>query len=176
MERRRRRIDRIADPGFLDDVASIDDDGLRSRRRMCSEVEHELSYQRRLIHARIDLIDAERRRRSGEETRALVEALPEALGDGDAAAAHVTAATRDDSAPTIAGRRHVDRILDDGRLAHLDSLDDDALAAAAAEAAAAEGELSRQRRTVHAAIDALDDELARRYREGHASVDDLFAV
>ncbi len=169
-------MDRIADPAFLDEVASLDDDALRNRRRMCSEVEHELSYQRRLIHARIDLIEAERRRRRGEETRSLMEALPEALGDGAPGPGHVTAATRDDTAPATAGRRHVDRILDDGRLAHLDRLDDDALAAAAAEAAAAGDDLSRQRHVVHAAIDALDDELARRYREGRASIDDLFAV
>ncbi len=143
---------------------------------MCGEVEHELSYQRRLVQARLDLLEVERRRRAGEETRSLVEALPEALGDGSAAAVHVTVATRDDTAPVTAGRRQVDRILDDGLLGRLVELDGAAIDRLAAEASSAEETLSRQRRTVHIAIDALDDELSRRYRDGHTSVDDLFTA
>lgn len=176
LERNRRRIDRIREPEFLHALAKLDDRELRSRRRMCAEVEHELSYQRRLVHARLDLLDMERRRRAGEGTRSLVETLAETLGDGSVAAVHVTAATRDDTAPVTAGRRQVDRILDDGLLGRLGELDGAAIDRLAVEASTAEEALSRQRRSVHIAIDALDDELSRRYREGRTSVDDLFTA
>jgi len=50
---------------------------------MCDDLEGELSYYRRLLHGRLDLLNFELRRRSGEETRSLIEALPEILADGD---------------------------------------------------------------------------------------------
>ena len=51
---------------------------------MCGELDVELSFYRRMLHGRMDLLSFELRRRSGEETRSLMEALPEILaGDSD---------------------------------------------------------------------------------------------
>ncbi len=56
---------------------------LRSRRDLADTVETELSYYRRLLHGRMDLLAFEQRRRRGEETRSLIDALPEILTGRD---------------------------------------------------------------------------------------------
>ena len=78
----RRRIDIINDNAFLADIGEVDLDMLRQRRALADAVETELSFYRRLLHGRMDLLAFEMRRRNGEETRSLIEALPEILGAG----------------------------------------------------------------------------------------------
>ena len=79
----RRRIDQILDPGYLEDIENIPLDALRAKRLMCDEVDTELSYYRRLLHGRMDLLAFELRRRRGEETRTLLEALPEIIAGAE---------------------------------------------------------------------------------------------
>ena len=64
----RRRIDILLDPEFLADLETSSVPELRDRRRMADEVETELSFYRRLLHGRMDLLAFELNRRSGEET------------------------------------------------------------------------------------------------------------
>ena len=52
----RRRIDRILDDEFLAGFESADLDSIRELRQMTDEVETELSYYRRLLHGRMDLL------------------------------------------------------------------------------------------------------------------------
>ena len=63
-EQKRRRIDQIQDPAFLADLESVDLDELRQRRRMCGDLDTELSFYRRLLHGRMDLLAFERRQLS----------------------------------------------------------------------------------------------------------------
>jgi hypothetical protein len=77
----RRRLDQVLDEDFVDDIDEIDLEELRSRRQMAVDVEKELSYYRRLLHGRMDLLRFERRRRTGEESRSLIESLAEILSD-----------------------------------------------------------------------------------------------
>ncbi len=114
------------------------------------------------------------RRRSGEETRSLIEALPEILSDGDAPPRESVPKTLPIELPeTGTGRRAIDRVLDDDFLAHLPSVDDAELADIEAELNEVEETVSHQRRSVHDALDAILEELTRRYRDGTASVDEL---
>ncbi|PWJ51755.1 hypothetical protein SAMN06264364_12033 [Quadrisphaera granulorum] len=62
----RRRLDHVLDPAFSDDLSSLDDQVLRARRDDAQQEEADLSYVRRLLQGRLDLLDAERAHRSGE--------------------------------------------------------------------------------------------------------------
>jgi hypothetical protein len=175
---KRRRIDVIQDPGFVEDLESVVLGELRARRDMCGDLDVELSYYRRMLHGRMDLLSFELRRRRGEETRSLMDALPEILaGDleplpprhpGDGRTIPIEAP----DLPAV-GRRVVDRALGDDFLARLPQLSDGDLEETGAMLAEVEEEVSRQRRAVFDALDLIQDELTRRYREGLADPADL---
>src|SRR5690554_5280535 len=110
----RRRIDQVLDPAFLADLDDLDLEELSRRRRLADDVENELSYYRRLLHGRMDLIRFEQRRRRGEESRSLIEALPQILSDRERPESprgrHVV--TDLPPLPDV-GRREVDQVLGD---------------------------------------------------------------
>lgn len=175
MSSHRRRTDIIADPSFVADLTDLDVATLRSRRRMCLDVERELSYHRRLLHGRLDLIDFEQRRRRGDEPSDALASLGEILNDDVAGTARVTA----DALATDAcvgpdpGRRPIDLVLGDDTVGRLGELTDDQLATARSEVESVERVISAQRRTVHQAEATLATELAGRYRAGTISTDEL---
>ncbi len=178
----RRRIDIIRDPAFLDDLTTIDTAELRARRDMCDDVAGELNYYRRMLHGRLDLLRFEQRRRSGEETRSLMEALPEILADRTAAEPDDNGGPRPGMSRTLAieapeipssGRRSVDRALGDDFLTHLPTIDDEELADIRSDLSEVEGEVSDQRKDLYAALERIQDELARRYKDGSADVGDV---
>ncbi len=170
----RRRIDRILEPGFLDDVRTVTLTELRDRRKMCDDVDTELSYYRRLLHGRMDLLAFELRRRRGEETRTLLEALPEIMAgterSGGSGGRQMPIEVPD--LPEV-GRRPVDRVLEDDFLGRLPSIDDDELADIQSKLTKAEHEVSGQRRQVYEAFEQISAELTRRYGEGLADADEL---
>ncbi|MCP3975161.1 MAG: hypothetical protein GY720_11795 [bacterium] len=177
LDQNRRRIDVIADEGFADDLANVALDELRDRRRLCDKVDIELSYYRRLLHGRMDLLAFEVRRRSGAETRSLIEALPEILADSDRGPEPMDLPARalpmDPPEVPSTGRRGIDRVLEDDFLAHLPTIDDEEVEAIRTMLAETEAEISAQRRSVYDAYERIQSELSRRYRDGLADVDEL---
>jgi hypothetical protein len=171
----RRRIDLVRSPEFVADLTELDIDELRRRRRICDELDTELSYYRRLLHGRMDLLSFEMRRRSGEEERSLIEALPEILAGATPAAGPVASRRLEIEAPEFSGRgrRAIDRVLGDDFLVHLHELDDEDVERIQAMLTDAETEISQQRRAVFEAHDAVQHELTRRYREGLADPHEL---
>ena len=176
LEPQRRRIDIVTDPDFLTGLEARETSEIRTQRAMCIDLDGELSYYRRMLHGRIDLLAFERRKRRGEEDRALLDALPEILGDAArSATGHHTIDTGDILPPEIPGpgRRAIDYVLGDDFLTNIDEADDAVLDEAEAALTAAEREVSEQRSIVQAASDALGEEIGRRYRAGLTSVDEL---
>jgi hypothetical protein len=173
-EQHRRRIDEILDPEYLQDLEGLATSELRRRRSLCDDLDTELSYYRRLLHGRMDLLAFELRRRSGEEERSLIEALPEILAGSERAGP-----TTGRAVPVVVpefsgeGRRMVDRALGDDFLARLPVIDDAELNEVQSLLTGVEGEVSQQRRAVYEVYEALQAELTRRYRDGLADVDDL---
>jgi hypothetical protein len=149
----------------------VDVDELRFRRDMCGDLDVELSFYRRMLHGRMDLLSFELRRRSGEETRSLMEALPEILA-GDSGPAPIRAPGDNRTIPIEApdipavGRRSVDRALGDDFLARLPQIDDAQLEQTGVMLAEVEAEISSQRRAVFEAVELVQAEITRRYREG----------
>ena len=176
MERRRRRIDLISDPAYVEDLESLPMDELRKRRIILDDLDTEFSFYRRMLHGRMDLLSFEMRRRSGEETRSLIEALPQILADGiDGPSRHTIPRDLPLTLPDLSGdgNRSIDRVLGDDFLTHLPSLDDDELEEIQTALTEAEREVSTQRRAVYDVHDQISAEITRRYRDGLADGADL---
>lgn len=161
----------MRDPEFVAGLSEIPLDELRGRRTICDELDSELSYYRRLLHARMDLLAFEMRRRSGEETRSLIEALPDILSDpvaDDTPSHFLVPKTLPVDPPDIPmdGRRSIDRVLADDFLAHLPEIDDAELESIQVMLTDAERKVSEQRRSVYEILETLTSEVARRYRDG----------
>ena len=163
---KRRRIDIVLEPEYLQGLDGLDLDELRRRRHTAEDVESQISYYRRLLHGRMDLLNFELRRRGGEEERTLLEALPEILASGmilgnEPNLRHIETMP---PIPSATGRRLIDKIMDDGVLTQLPDLTDDEVIEAIDRLRDVETELSNQRKELHLVIDAVQDEIVSRYR------------
>jgi hypothetical protein len=175
----RRRIDRVLAPGFVDDVETLDLEELRVRRADADQEEVDLSYARRLLQGRLDILRAEQASRRGDgpfsyQPRSDVEivaALSRILGDENrqtrGMGRHVSSST-----PSRIGehRREAERAVADVGGSDLGSLDDVQLAEAVANLADIESRVSRSRRQVQGVVDVLTEEIARRYAAGEVGV------
>lgn len=159
---------------------------LRALRRSAQSEEADLSYVRRLLQGRIDILHAELNRRSApgspgaadEEARppaALVDLLPEILVDGPpghrSSARHVTLGTPQG----VECRRLAEEALAEVGLSDLQARTDEELTGAMARLVGCERQISRRRRELQRTADDCGAEITRRYREGEAHVDDLLA-
>ncbi|MBP1632580.1 MAG: AmfC protein [Acidobacteria bacterium] len=155
-------------PEFTSGLEELSLAELRARRRVCADLDLEYSYYRRLLQGRLDLLAFEMRRRSGEETRTLIEALPEILASWASHRPGLPRRRVPVEAPHLpaAGRRAVDQVLSDEFLILLSEMPDKDLADVQQRLAEAEAEISRLRRAVFDASDVLQAELVRRYRAG----------
>jgi hypothetical protein len=162
----RRRIDIVLEPEYLEGLSELDLDEVRRRRDTAEDVEAQVSYYRRLLHGRMDLLDFEMRRRSGAEQRSIIEALPEILANGmilgsEPNLKHIETMP---PLPSVTGRRLIDKIMDDGVLTSLPELSDEEISEAIERLRDVETQLSGQRRRLHQVIDTLQDEMVSRYR------------
>jgi hypothetical protein len=166
VEDKRRRIDVILEPEYLEGLGELELDEVRGRRDTAEDVEAQISYYRRLLHGRMDLLDFEQRRRRGEEQRSIIEALPEILAKGMILGSEPTLRHIETMPPlpSVTGRRLIDKIMDDGVVANLPELSDDEITEAIDRLREAETELSGQRRQLHQVIDTIQDEIVSRYR------------
>jgi hypothetical protein len=172
----KRRIDRVLADDFLSGIGERSLDELRAMRADAEQEETDLSYLRRLLQGRLDILQAEADRRAGRGPGgSLLEALPGILADDGGPAAphgmgrHVTVEpSRVDS-----HRRYVEALVADTDLSNPGGHDDAALARLVDVLEREEAEVSGRRRAVQAVMDACTAELTRRYRDGDASVEDL---
>ncbi|MFQ5522552.1 MAG: hypothetical protein ACE5F5_03120 [Acidimicrobiia bacterium] len=166
MTAKRRRIDIVLEADYIENLASVDLDELRRRRDTAEDVEAQISYYRRLLQGRMDLLDFELRRRRGEEERSLIEALPEILASGMILGSEPNLKHLETlpPLPSKTGRRLIDKIMDDGVLTQLPELSEAEIVEALDRLSQIEHELSNQRRQLHNVIDVLQDEIVARYR------------
>jgi len=174
----RRRIDRVLDPDFVDGIRDLPLEELRKRRAEADQEGVDLSYARRLLQGRIDILRAEQQRRHGDgplatmprSDAAIVAALGHILADPPSAGRPVSQGRHALSMPTRVGehRREAERAVADVGGSDLDALSDTDLDAAIEDLTSIEARVSRSRRSVHAVIDSLTDEVARRYTADHS--------
>ncbi|MFF3739961.1 aerial mycelium formation protein [Streptomyces sp. NPDC002566] len=151
---------------------------LRTLRRDAQRDEADLSYVRRLLQGRIDILRAELARRAPAAVPAPAEAsmvarLPEILTDAPArhrsSARHVTLGT---PYSEEYGRLAAE-MLSEVELSDLDARTDEELHEAMARLVRYEEQVSSRRQGLQRTADGCGAEITRRYREGEAQVDDL---
>jgi hypothetical protein len=168
-------VDRVLEDGYLGDLPSRPIEEIRAMRAECRAVEDKVSYLRRMVQGRLDIVAADLRRRSEGgspgDLPALVDQLPGILGSESRAAGpgrlpSGLVAVEDDDDLTA----ELDEVAGPGVLDALPGLSDDEVAGLARRIGDLERDVSDRRRGLFARIDALQAELARRYRTGEANV------
>lgn len=168
----RRRIDRVLDPSFVEDLAGLHDDALRGRRDDVQQEEVDLSYLRRLLHGRLDMLEDERAHRSGERPaplrgaarsdEELVEVLTRVLTDEHRTTRGSGRFLTVEPSRVGESRREEERAVTDLELSAPGLLGDDALDGAVARLRDVEENVSTARRAVQDVERRLTDELSRR--------------
>ena len=172
-------LDRLLADTYVARIGELSMVDLRARRTECSEVEGALSYLRRLVQVRLDIVMAELENRaaggSGELSE-LVDRLGEILAEGG---------TR-----TVAGRlpslvlpdvdyelltADLDAIIDVEKAGALAETDEGEVRRIADALVELERRVSSQRRALHEHLDKLQAEVVRRYKSGEATVDTLLS-
>jgi len=169
-----RRIDRVLDPGFIEGVGQLGLPELRARREQAEAEEADVSYLRRLLQGRLDILRAGLVRRSAtdeQDVAGLLAGLPAILSDDSPGTFSAVPRVQ---VPSRAGehRRRVERLVSDETIARLPELDVEELTRAV-EVLGREEKVSTHRRAVQRVVDVLRGELARRYRDGTAQVSQL---
>jgi len=163
------------------DLTALSLPELRALRRDAQRDEADLSYVRRLLQGRIDILRAELARRSPAVAGTFVDVdevsvvarLSEILTDAPArhrsSARHVTLGT-----PHSEEYRHLAaEMLAEVELSDLDARTDLELTTAMGRLVRYEQQVSGRRQGLQRTADGCSGEMARRYREGEAQVEDL---
>jgi hypothetical protein len=149
---------------------------VRARRDDAAQEETDLSYLRRLLHARIDIVRAEQRRRGEGGSAPVVDELARilavnAVGPATGSGRHQTL----QPSRAEAHRRQVEALVSDVDLSDVGSLSDERLECAVAAYCSEEASVSQRRREVQRVVDTFNAEIGSRYASGAASVDELLA-
>lgn len=169
MAQHQRRVDRVLEPGYVDDRASCSLEELRSRHSECLEIETEVSYVRRLAQARLDILRAElSRRAAGGSVGDLIAALPQILADEGPRAPVTESRLPRHLAPSmdIKWNRGLEHLAFDETLTTLPTLSDADLESRIEQLSTLERELSERRRSLHRVIEAIELDLASRHKVG----------
>lgn len=172
----RRRIDRVLAPGYADGLAQLTLGAVRARRDEAAQEETDLSYLRRLLHGRIDIVRAEQRRRREGVTTPVVNELTAILADNALGPANGSGRFQTmEPSRAEAHRRHIEALVSDVDLSDVGARSDEQLESALEAYATEEISVSQRRREVQRVVDTLNAEIGSRYASGQASVDDRLA-
>ena len=171
----KRRLDHILAADYLAELSSRSTADVRSMRTETQEEEALLSYERRMLHGRLAILNKELERRArGDDAGTLLDLLPSILSDQD---------QRGPSRGSFPGadpnfdfghpHRRVTKLVSDDTIANLPALDEAEIRRIIGELEAAEHDVSTQRRPLLDVLDALNKELARRYQSGEADPSDV---
>ncbi|MFL6095252.1 MAG: aerial mycelium formation protein [Blastococcus sp.] len=169
-------VDALLAPSFLENATTQPMSEVRRLRREAEQQEVNLSYTRRLLQGRLDIVRRELKRRAEHDGRSLVDLLPEILSEKGRGPAHglgrhqtVQPHNPEDYESWVNG------LTGSIDMSDISDLSDAKLEKAARALAAAESGLSERRRGVQQVMDGLAAELGRRYRDGEADVAALLA-
>lgn len=173
-------LSRLLTSTYLDDVGSRSLDDIRTMRSECQEAEVALSYLRRLVQGRLDIVHAFLDRPEGgtaPDLASLVDDLPGILSSGPGRPAGPgrlpMLLSPDTEEAELTGE--LDAILGVDDLGTLGGLDRDQLRDLADHLGELERAISFDRRALHERIDVLQAELVERHKSGRASVDGLLS-
>jgi hypothetical protein len=171
-----RRIDRVLAEDYLTGLKEAPLDEVRGLRDEAEQEEVDLSYIRRLIQGRMDIVRAELNHREGGATGRMVDHLAEVLADEPRGPARgLGRHTTIEPSRVDSHRRYVEALVADVDLTDTATRSSDELHHAMRVLSDEEQVLSAKRRQVQAVMDACQAEITRRYRDGEADVSSLLA-
>ena len=156
------------------DPATLSLADLRTTRNELQQREDAVSYVRRMVQGRLDIARAEKARRAENRggdivvSGAITRVFAAESAGGSQRPPRDTEPSIDD--PLAA---QLEALCDRIGFGSVHGLDDDELIVCIDELSSFEAEVSRQRRVLFAAIDALSVELVRRYKTHDSAVDEL---
>jgi hypothetical protein len=173
-------LDRLLKPDYLGDVPSRSIEEIRAMREECRRSEDGLSYVRRQVQGRLDIVASELQRRAEgkgpSDAADIVDQLPAILGHGVQARGRIveirptSLAPAEDTGPLMV---ELEGILHMSSLTGLGQITDDELRNLVDRLTEYERTVSERRRALHDRLDALQAEIVRRYKSGEVSVDSL---
>lgn len=160
----------------LADLSSLGTPELRALRTRCEAAEEGVSYARRVLQGRLDILRARLGDREDGAERVLRE-LPAILADPAHVADPLQARATRVRVPVDADRYTavIDAVLAEEELEGVDEVAIPDLDPVIERLTVAEQELSRRRRELFTRIDAIRAELMARYKDGRADVRELLA-
>lgn len=162
----KRRIDELMASGFTDDLGSLETDEIRRRRDLAQAELEYVSFLRRLVQGRRDILrDELDRRRTDGAPQDVVERVVSVLSEGTRGASGGRAPTVPLPEDEIAmARRRVEKLVGDTELSDLKTLSDERLEAAIGKLEEEERGVSDARSRVIEVHDALQEEMKRRLK------------
>jgi hypothetical protein len=171
MAEKRRLVETITDPAYVEGLGDRPMDQLRAMRAECREGEMELSFERRLIQGRSDILSAELDRRSGKIEGDLLSRLPSILAsEGGRSDGLLPSRAPDFSIPRNADipRRRVEEIVGEQTLTRVPQLAEQEIKQIMLSLADYEQQVSAKRKAVQDVMDEVQGEIVRRYTSGEA--------
>jgi hypothetical protein len=176
------RLGNVLADDYVAGVEQLTLDEVRARRHECQELEVALSYARRIVQGRLDIIHAELERRAGGGGRSDASQLVEQLKDGQILGDHARPpglgrlpTLMDPGAESDEFLAEVNEVAHEDVLAALPELADEQVRGIGDELERIERDLSDTRRQVFDRIDAFQAEVVRRYKTGAANTDSLLS-
>jgi hypothetical protein len=171
------RLERVLDVGYLDGLPDWSTGQVRTARAECEAEEEGVSYARRVLQGRLDILRAELRRREhvgDDQVEDLLARLTRILSTDHVASPPAQARATRLRVPEHADRLEadIDALVGPTRVSDLETGE---VAAVIDRLAAHERHLSEVRRRLFDRIDALRDELARRYKDGSAAISEILS-
>ncbi len=180
MPSHRDELSRLLSGSYLDGVESRPLEEIRGMRAECQEAEVALSYLRRLIQGRLDIVHIYLDRPadgSSPDLSSVVSDLPGILASGPGrppGPGHLPMLLSPDTEESDL-TSELDAVLDADGIGRLSELDAGALGDLANRLGDLERTVSHDRRALHERIDRLQAELVERHKSGRASVDELLS-
>ncbi len=174
-------LDRLFAPGYVDDLAGRSLDELRAMRAEFDRAETAVSYLRRVVQGRLDVVHGILRHvATGDaDLAALIEELPAIMGAGPPRPAGPgrlpTHLAPDLEAVADDLTADVDAVLDPGDIGGLPARSEAELRQLSSNLVELEERISAQRRELHLRMDTVQAEIVNRYKSGQVSPDGLLA-
>jgi hypothetical protein len=169
----KRRIDKVLASNYLDGLDALPLAEIRSLRDDAGQEETDLSYLRRLLQGRMDIVAAELARRAGGDPAGIVGELPRILADAPRAESRGMGRHQVVEPSNTGSTRRAEEQIAAMDVTDLTSYDDAEVQALLDGLRTTEADISACRRAVQGVYDAASAEITKRYRDGRADVGDL---
>lgn len=175
------QVDRLLSAEYVEGIERASVEEVRAKRDACQKAEVALSYVRRVLQGKLDLIEAERAHRldgDAPDPSDLIERLPQILAGPPTrgSAPHQPLVTMPGVAAGLSEAYDVELSEIDGLedlAGNVSMLDDAQLDEVAVRIRATEAQVSARRRGLHERIDQFQAQIVARYKSGEADVDSL---